>query len=347
MTSAAPLPDRGAAALLPAAQAPAAQAASDQAASDEDRVRFVEAVEKGCLPAGVSMPLASAMLMAHAAFAEPERQIDIFDALAHAWLDLAPADRPAHLAAALPFVRGGAGHGRALPPALWDSFWAIAGSPPTGMVDPLAFTTAVVLIGNHYDAALIERCERALLQFEGVHTLLATPEVRMKTADLAGWPDDSLGSDLKRMLDSHGYDLEVIDADAVVLPGPWPAQNRTNRRILQLHDVWHLVAGYGFTGAGEVAISGFQLGQFGQNYSTRFLATVATLMALHMPVMAEPMITLMLEGWRHGRRTPDLMLVPWHDNLGLPIATLRAQIGIRPFDSQIARMMEAAEAAKA
>ena len=83
------------------------------------------------------------------------------------------------------------------------------------------------------------------------------------------------------MLNSNGYDIEVIDADNVVLPGDYPAQNRTNRRILQLHDIWHLVGGYGFTGAGEVAISGFQMAQFGQNYSTRFLATVATKVGNH------------------------------------------------------------------
>ena len=64
---------------------------------------------------------------------------------------------------------------------------------------------------------------------------------------------------------------EVINPDDVVscCPRSFAAQNRTNRRILQLHDVWHLFAGFGFTAQGEVAISGFQLAQFGQNYSTR------------------------------------------------------------------------------
>lgn len=311
-----------------------------------DRARFVRAVEQGRTPDDAGPALLSAMLMAHAAFAEPERQIGIFDALADAWLDLPPDARVDHLRRTLPFLSDDGATGRALPRALWDSFWAIAGAPPAGTVDPLAFTTSVVMIGMHYDAELIDRCERALLQFDCVRALVDTPEVRMKTSDLAGWPEDSLGTDLKRMLDSHGYDLEVIDADSVVLPGPWPAQNRTNRRILQLHDVWHLTAGYGFTGAGEVAISGFQLGQFGQNYSARFLATVATLLAVHMPAMADPMLTLMLQGWRHGRETPDLLTVPWHAHLGTPIAELRRTLGISPFESGIARMLEAAEHAK-
>ena len=35
-----------------------------------------------------SPPLAAAMLMTHAAFVQPERQIAVFDAIADAWLDV-------------------------------------------------------------------------------------------------------------------------------------------------------------------------------------------------------------------------------------------------------------------
>ena len=52
--------------------------------------------------------------------------------------------------------------------------------------------------------------------------------------------EDSLGTNLLDMLASKGYDLEVINPDDVMLPPVFAAQNRTNRRILQLHDVWHL-----------------------------------------------------------------------------------------------------------
>jgi hypothetical protein len=41
-----------------------------------------------------SPPLAAAALMSHAAFAQPERQIAIFDAIASAWLDLDSARHP-------------------------------------------------------------------------------------------------------------------------------------------------------------------------------------------------------------------------------------------------------------
>lgn len=292
-----------------------------------ERHRFEAHAEAGTVPVGARLAEAAALLMTHAAFVDPENQVATFDALARAQAGAA-LELPPGLAA------------RRVPRALWDGFWDIADAPPTGAVDPVAFTVRVVALGQLYDDDLLARCEAALLRHDNVRALLAEPEVRMRTADLEGKPEGSLGATLLAMLRANGYDLEVIDADTVVLPG-YPAQNRTNRRILQLHDVWHLVADYGFTGPGEVAISGFQLAQFGQNYSARFLAVVLTLMVRHVPPLADMMLALMLDGWRHGRQTPDLLGVPWHARLGEPIASLRADLGVRPFDSAVARLMEA------
>ncbi len=310
---------------------------------------FAAAVEHGDPGAADSPALGLAALMAHAAFVDPERQVPIFDAIAAA-LQAAPdtAGRLAHVIASLP----PATIARALPPALWAAFWDIAasdpdsarGDPDSAGGDALALTLAVVALGHHYDAEMLARCEAAHLQYDCVRALIATPEVRMRTSDLEGYPADSLGSNLLAMLRAQGYDLEVIDADTVVLAGDYPAQNRTNRRILQLHDVWHLVAGYGFTGPGEVGISGFQMAQFGQNYSARFLATVATTIALRMPPLFDLYMGAAFDGWRHGRATPPLIIVPWHARLGESIPAIRADIGISVFDSPVARMMESAMA---
>jgi ubiquinone biosynthesis protein Coq4 len=305
------------------------------------RARFEAAVECARPPLAEAPLTGIAALMTAAAFVVPAEQVAIFDAIAEA-VAATPdmAARAAHIAQALPWTV--AGRPRvALPSALWDSFWAVIDRPPEQAVDPLAFTLQVVAMGQHYDAALIDRCEAALLAHPCVHDLLAQPEVRMKTSDLDGLPPASLGTILLQMLRAQGYDLEVIDADSVVLPGPWPAQNRTNRRILQLHDVWHLVAGYGFTGAGEVAISGFQMAQFGQNYSTRFLATVASIAALNMPPLADLLLPVMFDGWRHGRSTPPLIALSWHELIARDMDDIRREFGISLFDSPTARLMEA------
>jgi ubiquinone biosynthesis protein Coq4 len=295
-----------------------------------------------------SPPLAAAMLMAHAAFAQPERQIAVFDAIATAWLDVDEAgQRAASLRQQLQWLTDTSAPSSdwQTPQAVWDAFWSVVDADPAAAQSDapkdqaLDFTGRVVAIGRHYDAELLMRCERAHFLHEDVRMLLNQPEVRMTTDDLRNWPKDSLGTNLLDMLTSKGYDLEVINPDDVMLPPVFAAQNRTNRRILQLHDVWHLFAGFGFTAQGEVAISGFQLAQFGQNYSTRFLATTTTMMCLRPLVNIDQFIALIAEGWRHGRRAPPLMSVEWHKLLGRSIADLRAEMHVAPFQSRTPELL--------
>jgi hypothetical protein len=305
------------------------------------RNEFEKWVETGQPPLAEEPHLGLAALMTTAAFVDPVAQVPIFDAIASATAASSDgATRAAHIAAALPWVVDGKPR-IAMPRALWDDYWAIVSKAPSPTAGELDLTIAVVALGQHYDQRMIDCCEAALLEFDGVHDLIAQPEVRLTTADLESHAADSLATDLLSMLNANGYDIEVIDADTVVLPGDYPAQNRTNRRILQLHDIWHLVGGYGFTPAGEVAISGFQMAQFGQNYSTRFLATVATTAAIHAPMLTDMLLTVMFDGWRHGRATRELIAVPWHQRIADPIGRIRDELGIRPIDSDAVRMMEA------
>jgi ubiquinone biosynthesis protein Coq4 len=306
------------------------------------REDFELACRTGIPPLEAEPPLAAAMLMAHAAFVQPERQIAIFDAIANVWLDLEPeSDRMASLRRQLSWLSAPPVIEQwQTPRAVWDAFWSVVDAEPAAQSNAAAkdnaldFTGRVVVIGMNYDAELLTRCERAHYLHEDVKKLLGQTEVRMTTDDLRNWPQDSLGTNLLDMLTSKGYDLEVINPDDVMLPPVFAAQNRTNRRILQLHDVWHLFAGFGFTAQGEVAISGFQLAQFGQNYSTRFLAATTTMMCLRPVVDIDQFIALISEGWRHGRRAPPLMSVEWHKMLGRSIADLRAEMRVAPFKSR-------------
>jgi ubiquinone biosynthesis protein Coq4 len=307
----------------------------------ESRVEFQNWATGLDLPLDTSPTLAAAALMAHAAFIEPERQIAIFDTLANAWLDHEPDQRGAILANQLAFLgaQRNAG-GRQAPQTLWDAFWKVMEFDPETAGNAVNFTLKIVAIGMAYDEDLLARCERAVLLHDDVHNLIKIPEHRITTADLLDCPKGSLGNNLHTLLVTNGYDLEVIDPDTVLLDLKYVGQNRTNRRILLLHDIWHLVAGYGFTGTGEVAISGFQLAQFGQNYSTRFLAVTTTIMAYTRLIDPDKYITLIAEGWRHGRETGPLLSKPWEVLVNQPIADVRHELGIRAFASQVEAGME-------
>lgn len=304
------------------------------------RKDFEQWVETARPPLADEPALGIAALMTTAAFVDPVAQVPIFDAISDATAATSdPAERAARITAALPWLADGRPR-VALPRPLWDGYWDIIGRPRSAGDGELDLTLAVVALGNHYDQRMIDACEAALLEFESVHELIAQPEVRLTTADLERHATDTLAHDLLSMLNANGYDIEVIDADTVVLPGDYPAQNRTNRRILQLHDIWHLVGGYGFTPAGEVAISGFQMAQFGQNYSTRFLATVVTKGAFELPAFLDMLLAVTFDGWRHGRTTTPLMAVPWHLRIADPIERVRSDLGILPLDSTAVRMMD-------
>src|ERR1700689_899874 len=86
----------------------------------------------GVPPLDASAPLAAAILMAHAAFVQPERQIAIFDAIAHAWLDLDEAsDRTTSLRRQLSWLTAPAVVEEWQPPrAVWDAFWSVVDAEP-------------------------------------------------------------------------------------------------------------------------------------------------------------------------------------------------------------------------
>lgn len=309
--------------------------------SAQQQADFELWAETGQPPLADQWPLASAALMVSAAFVRPQDQMDIFAALEKA-ISASDDDakRAEMLIADLPWLASG--HDRvALPAALWDDFWAIIRRPREEMSGELDLTLAVVALGLHYDRRMKQGCEESLLKFPAVRNLLATPEIRLTMDDLRRHGPETLAGELLAMLTANGYDIEVIDADKVLIEQEFAAQNRTNRRILQLHDIWHLLGGYGLTSGGELAISGFQLAQFGQNYSTRFLAVVAAKTAFHAPEFLPLLHQVTFDGWRHGRAAPALIDAPWHELIGQPISEIRRRYGMAALDSEATRLMEA------
>jgi ubiquinone biosynthesis protein Coq4 len=98
-----------------------------------------------------------------------------------------------------------------------------------------------------------------------------------------------------------------------------------------MHDVWHLLAGYETTSLHEIAISAFQLAQFGHNYSGMFLATVATKNHLGGGLGFEVLLRTISEAWLHGRSTTPLMDIEFESHWQQPVEEIRTQFGISPY----------------
>jgi ubiquinone biosynthesis protein Coq4 len=178
------------------------------------------------------------------------------------------------------------------------------------------------------------RVGRAALAYPGCREAVAQgyPQ-RFTLAALARCPKGSLGAAFHALIVDNGFDLEVLDRDALGLAQAEPPHDYLNTRILQCHDLWHLAAGYRTTGLHEVAISGFQAGQFGHHYSAMFLGMVLARAAFERPEAAPVLLETITTAWTHGRESPPLLGLDWAALWDRPLEAVRAEIGLSPYAS--------------
>ena len=93
------------------------------------------------------------------------------------------------------------------------------------------------------------------------------------------------------------------------------------------------MAGYETTASHEIAISSFQLAQFGHNYSAMFLATVARISHGLQPGGFPILMQIIMEAWQHGRRTPAFMTIQWEEEWHKTPAAIREEYAITTYRS--------------
>lgn len=220
-----------------------------------------------------------------------------------------------------------------IPSTFWQAFQSTLDGPEGGY-DPTTITATVAALGGATDPRFHELAERAAALHPGADQPDQKEIPPLLDLDTLGdCSEATLGQTLYKMLVENGYDAEVLDRDAIGLSQLPPASRYVNTRILQMHDVWHLVAGYQTTGLHEVAISAFQLAQFGHNYSAMFLGTVATMIQPNGTDGFNLMMTIYAESWRHGRDTPALMAIAFEEEWQNTITDIRERYQIKPFQS--------------
>jgi len=131
----------------------------------------------------------------------------------------------------------------------------------------------------------------------------------------------------------------VIEARAATggqVPGATPELAFLQDRYRDLHDIWHVVTGYGTDLAGEYGIVALQSKQVGYRAMaiTGFLSTLMTSIAQRR----FDLIGTWFEGRRRGRRGAYLLAEDWESLLEQPLAEVQAKLGFekppvyRPFD---------------
>jgi ubiquinone biosynthesis protein Coq4 len=194
----------------------------------------------------------------------------------------------------------------------WNAFWTVIDDTRARRLDAVGITGRVAILGSLLPASLRERAEILARNHPktGMSGHPAMPP-RLDLDELARQPEGSLGHDFHRLVVDNGFDLEVLDRETIGLAKLPPSLRFLNTRILQMHDVWHLVGGFRTTVLHEIAISAFQLAQFGHGYSAMFLATVAATTSFDEMGGAPVLLQTIAEGWRHGRTSPSFMAIDW------------------------------------
>jgi ubiquinone biosynthesis protein Coq4 len=294
-----------------------------QAGADDDAARSLGARLKARpQPQDVK---ALAALWLHAAAAAPERIPGLYDAAAEGYLGEPVGAKPVPTdAAAEPEL---------IPDVFWRGLRELLDEPQSAL-GAVNVTTRTAALAGLVSPRTEARVGKACLAYPGVPAAVAQGYPRKFTLEsLARCPADSLGGQFHALIVDNGFDLEVLDRTALGLDKMPPPLDYLNARILQCHDLWHLVGGYQTTALHEVAISGFQLGQFGHHYSAMFLAMVLTRIAFERPEGGAIMLPVILSAWTHGRRTPPLLGVNWPAIWDKPLAQVRARLDVTPYVS--------------
>ncbi len=255
------------------------------------------------------------------AFASPAATTSIFDAISSAWLKQPQADSQDADSKFCSLAEG-----------FWQAFDTVLEGSDTGY-DASSITTTVAALNAHVHEQFGELAELAAIDHPGSdHAEFKTAPGLLSLTELSQQPQGSLARELHSMWVDNGFDPEVLDRDAIGLSQLPPALRYLNTRILQMHDVWHLVAGYRTTSLHEIAISAFQLAQFGHNYSGQFLATVACISHRNAPEGFGLLLQTIAEAWQHGRRVTPFMAIQWEDCWHKDIASLRQELSVPAFE---------------
>ncbi len=266
--------------------------------------------------------LALTAAMAWVAYSCPDATIPVCDNIASAWLGSGPTpDVPKGLSEA------------PLEDSFWHAFWQVVDGHDEGY-DALTITVAVASLGAALHPDMADIALQHACTHDGAVEAIKNPIPDFTDVEaLANCPPGSLGYCLHQMIVENGYDPEVLDREAIALSELPHPLHYLNARILQMHDVWHLVAGYETTSSNEIAISAFQLAQFGHNYSSMFLAAVMAISTFKEPRGFTILMQIITEAWQHGRKTPCMMNIEWEKEWNNSLETIRATHNIPTYQS--------------
>ncbi len=167
---------------------------------------------------------------------------------------------------------------------------------------------------------------------EGQRILDSREHLSVSAADrayLRTLPAGSLGHALAAFHDEEDISCEgLAGATAGLMPEPRNAEAGFFRdRCRDVHDVLHVLTGYGRDYLGEAVLHGFTYAQY-HNHAYAFLGAFTCLGLCFLGRRDAP--GLFIDAYRRGRRAESLAAVDWNALMDEPVEALRARFQISP-----------------
>lgn len=180
-----------------------------------------------------------------------------------------------------------------------------------------------------------ERCfQRFLASQDGPRLLVARPDLVARLADaeaLAGLRPDSLGRRYLAFRRGEGLSadgLVDLNHDSLETHAELdPERGWFFDRLTAMHDLWHVVTGYGTDLVGEAALLAFSVPQIG----SRPLALIALGAGLQASFARRAELQrFLLRARLRGRRARFLPAADWERLLPLPLDEVRGRLAVEP-----------------
>jgi ubiquinone biosynthesis protein COQ4 len=101
-----------------------------------------------------------------------------------------------------------------------------------------------------------------------------------------------------------------------------------SRRLRDVHDVWHVLTGYGTDALGEACVVSFSYGQT-RNLGFAFIGLGAAL-EIQRENRRIPALRAVLQAWRIGRAARWLPALDYERLFAEPLEGVRERLGLRP-----------------
>jgi ubiquinone biosynthesis protein COQ4 len=192
---------------------------------------------------------------------------------------------------------------------------------------------------------------RQLARFRQTETGRAVLAERRRLLDrltdrpaLAALPPGTLGRAYYDFMTSENLSAEGLVEVSGIPEGPLDDIILFRERNREMHDLLHLVAGYGRDPLGEACVVAFSYAQTGQKGFAVIAISAALNIARALP--GQPVRRAVFEAYRRGRAARWLIGADWERLLAEPLSAIRDEFGVKPatYYSRILGAMRAAPA---